>query len=529
MRVFKNLWSRIKVVLTKMGLVKSIESVSDVSDLLIDDDQVKQIDMWDAAYKGNPEWIHKKWTSALNNVHSHTQKSLNMPKILSKKMASLVFSKKVNILVTPHVDGVKKDNDDDQSDNEANKFIQDTLNDNYFYNNCERYLEYMFGTGGMVMRFYIADGKVKIRFATADAFYPISQDENGVTECVIASRFVKGGKYYTLLEWHLEDDQNFIVKNELYTSVNGDSDVLGTKVLLKDVYGTSLRDESDYPKKFYTRPTFIYLKPNLANNFSYNSPLGISIFANAIDTLKQLDQAYDMLNQEMEMGRRRIIVPDNLMESKINPHTGEREFHMNFEEAVYQAYTYDDTSGRATSPEPKDITLSLRTQQIIDTINSLLDILAAQTGFSAGTFSYSNTQGLETATGVISRNSDTYQSKSSHETILEDAFKKMCQTILELGKASNIYRGDTDVDISINFDDSIAKDRTENANYYELITGNKPLMPRKEAIKQIFDMTNDQAQEYLDMLNDEESQGDIESILDNSKNHEDSHEDVNES
>lgn len=525
MRVFKNLWSNIKVVLARMGLIKSIESVSDVSSLLIDDDQLSKIEEWDAAYKGNPKWIHKRTTSAMNNVHSYEQKSLRMPKIISKKMASLVFSKKVNILVTPHTDESNSNSDDDQGDNEANKFIQSTLEDNYFYNNCERYLEYMFGTGGMVIRFYVANGKVKIRFATADAFFPISQDENGVTECVIASKFVKSGNYYTLLEWHLEDENNYIVKNDLYRSPDNRTDNLGTKVPLKDVYGDSLRDESNYPKSSYTRPTFIYLKPNLANNFSYNSPLGISIFANAIDTLKQLDQAYDMLNQEMEMGRRRIIVPDNLMESKINPHTGEREFHMNFEEAVYQAYTYDDTSGRATSPEPKDITLPLRTQQIIDTINSLLDILAAQTGFSAGTFSYSNTQGLETATGVISRNSDTYQSKNSHETILEDAFKKMCQTILELGKAAGLYHGDTNIDVSVNFDDSIAKDRTENANFYNLVTGGKAVMPRKEAIKQEFGLTDKQADEWLQSLQEEESQGNMEDILDNNRSEDDNEDD----
>lgn len=531
MRVFKNLWSNIKVVLAKMGLIKSIESVSDVSSLLIDDDQVKQIDLWDSAYKGNPYWIHKKWTSALNNTHSHTQKSLNMPKILSKKMASLVFSKKVNILVTPHVDGAKEDTDDDQDNNEANNFIQDTLNDNYFYNNCERYLEYMFGTGGMVMRFYIADGKVKIRFATADAFYPISQDANGVTECVIASKFVKGGKYYTLLEWHLEDEHNYIVRNDLYESINSNSDDdLGTSVPLSVVYGDSLKPESNYPKTIYSRPTFIYLKPNLANNFSYNSPLGISIFANAIDTLKQLDQAYDMLNQEMEMGRRRIIVPDQLMERRINQYTGEPEYFTNFDERVYQGLSFNETAGTDTPPSPKDITLPLRTQEIIETINSLLDILAAQTGFSAGSFSYSNTQGLETATGVISRNSDTYQSKNSHETILEDAFKKMCQTILELGKASGMYNGDTNIDVSISFDDSIAKDRTENANYYEVVTGNKPLMPRKEAIKQAFGLTNKQAQDYVDQLTAEESQGSIDDILDNHNgNREDDNEDDHES
>ncbi|USQ67660.1 phage portal protein [Companilactobacillus allii] len=504
-----------------MGLIKSIESVSDVSNLLIDDGFLKNINLWNSAYKGDPFWIHKHWTSALNIQHDHTQKSLNMPKILSKKMASLVFNQKATINVNDKKDSENDETSPEQWNNDANEFVQEVLQDNYFYNNCERYLEYMFGTGGMVMRFYVANGKVKIRFATADAFYPISQDENGVTECVIASKFIKSGKSYTLLEWHLEDDSSYIIKNDLYQSVNDSTDDLGTKVELSTIYGKTVKPRSSYPKGLYSRPTFVYIKPNLANNFNYSSPLGISIYANAIDTLKQLDQAYDMLNQEMEMGRRRITVPDSMLEGKINPVTGQRESNVNFDERVYVGFSFNDTSGTDSAPAPKDITLGLRNQEIIGTINSLLDILAAQCGFSAGTFSYNNTQGMETATGVISRNSDTYQSKNSHETILEDAFKNMCISILELGKAAGLYQGSTDVEVSVNFDDSIAKDRTENANYYELVSGNKPLMPHFEAIKKSNGLTDDEAIRWLKQIREDEADGDIEDILDNHKDKED--------
>lgn len=215
------------------------------------------------------------------------------------------------------------------------------------------------------------------------------------------------------------------------------------------------------------------------------------------------------------------------MERRVNPYTGIPEYFMNYDEQVYQEFAFNGTSGNDSPPAPKDIILPLRNQEIIETINSLLDILAAQTGFSAGSFSYSNSQGLGTATGVISRNSDTYQSKNSLETILEDAFKKMCQTILELGKASSIYSRNTDIDVSVNFDDSIAKDRTENANYYELITGNKPLIPRKEAIKQAFGLTDTQAQDYMDSLSQEESQGSMDDVLDNN-HYEDSNKDNHE-
>jgi len=190
---------------------------------------------------------------------------------------------------------------------------------------------------------------------------------------------------------------------------------------------------------------------------------------------------------------------------------------MNFDERVYVGFSFNDTAGTDSAPAPKDITLGLRNQEIIDTINSLLDILAAQCGFSAGTFSYNNTQGMETATGVISRNSDTYQSKNSHETILEDSFKNMCISILELGKAAKLYQGTTDVEVSVNFDDSIAKDRTENANYYELVSGNKPLMPHLEAIKKANGLTDQEAQEWLSQIKADDSDGDMDDILDNRK------------
>lgn len=507
--MFKKMWTKIKEVLAKVGLINSLQKAGDVSKLLIDSDFYNNIANWEDLYQDNPPWQKYHWHDVSGNYHNRNFMSLQMPKILAKKMSNLVFNKKANILVTE-----KNLTTDDPDNSEANLFIHKVLDDNYFYNNFERHLEYMYATGGMVIRTYVYEGQVKIRFATADSFFPISQDENGVSECVIVSKFVKSGKYYTLLEWHLEDSNNYKIKNELYESINNGDD-LGVKIPLSIIYGNELKPESNYPKDIYSRPTFVYLKPNLANNFDLDSPLGISIYANAVDTLHEIDQAYDMLMQEMKMGRRRIIAPDWMLKPRIDPKTGEKQFLVNFEDEVFQTYHAERLNSNAGSQKPEDITLGLRNTELIQTVNSLLDILAAQTGFSAGTFSYNNTQGLETATGVISRNSDTYQSKNSHETILEDGLSKLITIILELGKASKIYQGDTDVDIAINFDDSIAQDRTENAKYYQMLAGDKPLMPQKEAIKRANDLTDSTAEEWYQSIKDEEAQGDMSDILDN--------------
>ena len=93
----------------------------------------------------------------------------------------------------------------------------------------------------------------------------------------------------------------------------------------------------------------------------------------------------------------------------------------------------------------------------------------------------------------------------------------MIISILELGKAAGIYQGSTDVDISINFDDSIAQDRTENAKYFQLMNGNAPLMPQKEAIKRANDLTDSEAEDWYSQIKEENSQGDMADILDDNK------------
>lgn len=508
--MFHNLWLKIKGVLIKMGLINAVQNVLSTSDLIIDSNFYSKISEWQNIYAGEDDI--KSWQDVTGKIHRRKRMSLKMAKVISKKMSTLVFNEKARILISENGDA---ENDDNIDKSQANQFVKSVLEDNYFYHNFGTRLEYMFSGGGLAIRTYVKDGKVKIRFATADSFLPISQDENGVSECAIISKFAKSGKYYTLVELHTEDDSNYLVQNRLFESDNN-SDELGTEIPLTTIYGDSLKEISKYPKSSYSRPTFVYLKPNLANNFDPSSPLGISIYANAVDTLDELDQAYDMLMQELVMGRRRIVAPDWMMIRNTDPRTGKKKAYVDFEEEVYQSY-YSDISSPNAPQKPEDVTLGLRTQEITQTINTLLDYLCGQTGFSVGSFTYTAAQGVETATGVISRNSDTYQSKRDHETIIEDGLKKMIISILELGKAAGIYQGSTDVDISINFDDSIAQDRTENAKYFQLMNGNAPLMPQKEAIKRANDLTDSEAEDWYSQIKEENSQGDMADILDDNK------------
>ena len=64
-----------------------------------------------------------------------------------------------------------------------------------------------------------------------------------------------------------------------------------------------------YKRQGLSTSLFAYYRPAIANNLDDDSPLGVSIYANALSTLQALDICYDSFVQEFRLGRKRIIVP----------------------------------------------------------------------------------------------------------------------------------------------------------------------------------------------------------------------------
>ncbi|WP_186432664.1 phage portal protein, partial [Oenococcus oeni] len=126
---------------------------------------------------------------------------------------------------------------------------------------------------------------------------------------------------YTRLEFHTWNYNNdgtrtYHVHNELYRAETGQG-IVGIQVPLNTFakYENLLPDQ-DFPT--VTSPLFVYMKPNGMNNKNLNSALGASIYANSIKTLKQISDAYDKFNWEIQMGQRKVTVPETMLEMPIN-------------------------------------------------------------------------------------------------------------------------------------------------------------------------------------------------------------------
>jgi len=67
--------------------------------------------------------------------------------------------------------------------------------------------------------------------------------------------------------------------------------------------------------------------------------------------------------------------------------------------------------------------------------------------------------GVATATQVISENSNLFRTLKKHEIIVDHAFKELTAIILAMGKETTDPSLDPDVEITIDFDDSIIEDK----------------------------------------------------------------------
>ncbi len=87
-----------------------------------------------------------------------------------------------------------------------------------------------------------------------------------------------------------------------------------------------------------------------------------------------------------------------------------------------------------------------------------LNKLGSNCGFGENHYQYDRT-GVTTATQIVSENSTLFRTIKKHETILEQVLKDLCRIILRLGNSALRLGLNEDVEISIDFDDSIIEDK----------------------------------------------------------------------
>lgn len=479
--MFRRLLNALKGGLIKLGLIKGIAKLSDHKDIEMNEEMFQKIDIWKALYKGFYSKWHDISYKTIDGLKTRKMDTLGMAKVAASEMASLVYNEKCEISI---------------SDNTVAELIEDVFKYNKFDKKFQDYLEYQFAMGGMVIKPYVKDDKIMLSYVTADCFIPLSWENESITEGVFVNEFMKKDKKYTHLEWHLrthnkEKGWGYTVKNEVYESTSGND--LGTPVSLEQFFPGLEKEVGIHPLE---KPIFVYFKPNTANNIDTQSPLGISIYSNALDTMKAIDTAFDSFHREFRLGKKRIIVPAHMVKTVIDTETGTPRRYFDASDETYEALSADEEF------DMKEISVELRVEEHIAAINALLNLFAMQTGFSAGTFTFDG-ESMKTATEVISEQSKTFKSKQSHEIIIEAGLCELIDSIVAIAELYEIFTVPDEYEVSIAFDDSIAEDKGSEINQQTQLVASG-LQSKKRAIMKVQGVTEEEALEILTEIIQEE-------------------------
>ncbi|MBQ2897873.1 MAG: phage portal protein [Clostridia bacterium] len=373
------------------------------------------IRLWRDWYKGYSKEFHHYTDFNGKETVELDRYSLKMAKKVCEDWANLLFNEKTVVSST---------------NEKADTILKKVFGQSSFRLGMNNLVERSFalGTGAVVLR--LNGGEVSFDFVGADSIIPISFKDGEIEEVAFASDFYHRGKRYTYLECHLKDENGkYVITNEYLDDVFGVAD-LNTGVVKS--YNTNSQN-----------PWFAILKPNIVNNLNDLTPLGISVYANAIDVLKGVDLAYDNLCTDFFLGGKMIMMNETVIAKeeggrRIPPQFSRKRLFMSMGDSIIDGKMYEEYNP------------ALRVDENTKGIYTQLSILASLCGLGEKFYSFSNNE-VKTATEVISEDSALFRCVKKHEIIIENALLSLAKAVLGIFGIN--------AEVLVSFDDSIIEDK----------------------------------------------------------------------
>ncbi|MES5161124.1 phage portal protein [Lactobacillus crispatus] len=488
-----------------MGEYKSLRAITDDPRIKVPAEEYERIRKAKNYYQDNLSQVKYY---AMGNEHKRKLNSINVTKMASRRLASLIFNEQCSIKV---------------DDSQLQDILDTILKRENFYTTFETELEKWIALGSGGIRPYVEDDKVKLSYADADDVYPLNSNTTKVDEIALSRRIRKiennEAVYYTLLEFHqwgsskeVDDQGNvyrpYTITNELYRS--GDSNSIGELVPLNsiDEYA-DLQPQSTF--QHLEKPLFAFYRNAGANNKSLASPLGLGLCDNYWHTVDDINATHDGFAWDVKTGYRRITIPKTWVrrQTQINGKSIPEGSQMYWDpkDAVFVPINAcnDDSSSF------KDLAIQIRTEQYTASMDFFLHEFENEVGLSQGTFTTSPT-GVQTATEVVTNNSMTYQTRSSYLTQVEKMIDQLVYAIAELLQTPDVWsdrqaRWSGDIDkltITPDFNDGVFVDQ-EAQRQSDLQAVQAGILPKKQFLMRNYNLDENTADQWLSEIQDEQS------------------------
>lgn len=392
--VVKKLFRTVRNLITGEQMKVNPE-VAEIENLSTDRMQ-EAITEWLNMYLGSAPWIDEEG------------QSLGIPTVMAAEIArSVTLEMEMNI----------------NGDSPMAEFIAAQMKP--FLSSIRSKVEYACATGGVIFKPYICDDGITIETVLPNNFYPTSFDGNGrITGGFFRFLYYKGKKVYKRFEKHeMLGGGKYRITNKCF--VSSDETSLGDLCELTEVpEWSAISPVVDL--NYIREPLFSYFRMPLGNTIDTGSPLGVSVFARAVNAIKEADKQYQRLIWEYKATEAAIDASDDAFDVDINgkpilPEGKERLYRINSL----------DSAKTGGSDLFKPWTPAIRDENYIRGMNRMLMQIEDLCCVARGTISDLN-QDVKTATEIITTKQRTYSTISDIQSSLEDSLDRLVIAIEEL-------------------------------------------------------------------------------------------------
>ena len=280
----------------------------------------------------------------------------------------------------------------------------------------------------------VRGGDIKLNYVEADAFMPLTVENDIVTEAAFSgSSLSKGKKQITLVLFTIGENSMYTAETHVFDDKGNELKELETIVQLGDV-----------------KP-FAVMRNAEVNNLDDMTGYGLPKLWNAIPVLKITDLCYNVLFSDLDKAEKIILINELLCEfdenGKANMTQEQKKLFVLMGEKL---------------PDEKDLVQEynpeIRIEQITKAFELALSLLSMTFGYGTKKYSFENGQ-ITTATEYIGERQDQMQELNRQRQEATRYIQDICRAVMWF---ANTFQGKSfnlDQDILVDFDDSYITDK----------------------------------------------------------------------
>lgn len=444
--------------------------------------QNKNIETYYQIWKGVPSWL--KYTVWANGKpFEQKMMTFNLPRQISRAWANNYANEGINI-------GLQNQRSTDG--------VNAVLNDNHFYGNFNKFTESFMGigSGAIVVNadsfnfnektkelLVNPNAKVKVTFVNGRRVVPITVVDGLVVECAFVIEETRKTRFVLHL---LDEKYNY----NIY-------EVTGVKTTASDTK-LSLDFDNMVHIQAGAVPLFTFWHPNITDDDDIDTGTGTSIFSMALDSFQMCDLIFTAFWKEVKYGQKVKVVSADLQPVSVDENGNAvkgKPFDPNDESVIILP------NGTDAKAMVQELNGELRVPALVQSLNTYINLAGMLCGLGSTSFEFDGQSGrpIQTATGIIAKQTELYRNVVKQENFARDNLIVMIQAIAWVNNnwtKNPKINADNPNKINITFDDNIIEDtQTKKDNALKEVQAG--LLSKQEYRADFYEEDEETALKYL--------------------------------